>query len=491
MSISIRGTELIQACFSGIWIESHEHADAIGEMAELCRENSWQLLVWNVSDGLRVGGQSVEDQVSDPLSAISSLWSSTEPGDTRILVLENFHRFLNSPEIIQAIAAAVLRGKVERRFVVILSPSVQLPPELEKLFVVVEHHRPTADQLLEIARGTATESGEMPEGVELSRVIDAAAGMTRHEAENAFALSLVRHGKLEPSAIWEIKTQSLKKTGTLSLHRGSDSFETLGGLDSLKAFTKRALLRRGTSKAVRSKGVLLLSPPGCGKSQFCKALGNEVGRPVVILDVGSLLGSLVGQSEERTREALRTIDALAPCVCMIDEIEKAFAGVSSQNDSGVSSRMFGTFLSWLNDHQSDVFVVCTANDVQRLPPEFSRAERFDGVFFLDLPDRTQKDAIWKIYRSEFGISDEQDLPDDATWTGAEIKACCRLAALLDLPLAQAAQNIVPVATTSAESVQRLRHWADGRCLSADKPGVFRSRSGSKKRRGVTPNTSLN
>ncbi|MCD0461994.1 AAA family ATPase, partial [Roseiconus lacunae] len=213
---------------------------------------------------------------------------------------------------------------------------------------------------------------------------------------------------LEPSAIWEIKTQSLKKTGTLSLHRGSDSFETLGGLDSLKAFTKRALLRRGTSKAVRSKGVLLLSPPGCGKSQFCKALGNEVGRPVVILDVGSLLGSLVGQSEERTREALRTIDALAPCVCMIDEIEKAFAGVSSQNDSGVSSRMFGTFLSWLNDHQSDVFVVCTANDVQRLPPEFSRAERFDGVFFLDLPDRTQKDAIWKIYRSEFGISDEQD-----------------------------------------------------------------------------------
>jgi len=122
-----------------------------------------------------------------------------------------------------------------------------------------------------------------------------------------------------------------------------------GGLAALKAFTKRALLQPSRDNSLkRLRSVLLLSPPGCGKSQFCKSLGREVGRPVLILDVGSLLGSLVGQSEERTRHALRIIDAMAPCVTMIDEVEKAFAGASGQGDSGVASRMFGTFLSWLD-----------------------------------------------------------------------------------------------------------------------------------------------
>jgi SpoVK/Ycf46/Vps4 family AAA+-type ATPase len=226
----------------------------------------------------------------------------------------------------------------------------------------------------------------------------------------------------------------------------------------------------------------LLSPPGCGKSAFCKALGKEVGRPVLNLDVGSLMGSLVGQSEERTRQALRIIDAMAPCVAMIDEVEKAFAGMNGSGDSGVASRMFGAFLSWLNDHESDVFVVCTANDVAKLPPEFSRSERFDGVFFLDLPSRDEKEAIWAIYRDLYEIDPTQGMPDDTDWTGAEIKSCCRLAALLDLPLSQAAQNVVPVAVTAAESVGRLRSWARGRCLSASCSGIYRPPGGSSKAR---------
>ena len=138
----------------------------------------------------------------------------------------------------------------------------------------------------------------------------------------------------------------------------------------------------------------------------------------------------------------------------------------------LTCRMFGTLLTWLNDHTSDVFVVCTANDVSKLPPEFSRAERFDGVFFLDLPGRIQKDAIWSMYRARFGLSSEEDLPVDDLWTGAEIRSCCRLAALLDIPLGQAAQNVVPVAITSHESVQRLREWAAGRCLDAEAGGIY-------------------
>ena len=212
---------------------------------------------------------------------------------------------------------------------------------------------------------------------------------------------------------------------------------------------------------------------------------------------GKVPTHLVGNSlavypTERTREALKVIDAMAPCVAMIDEVEKAFAGMNGSGDSGVASRMFGTFLSWLNDHQSDVFVVCTANDVSKLPPEFSRSERFDGVFFLDLPDREEKDAIWALYRRLFEIDADQTAPDDTDWTGAEIKSCCRLAALLDLPLCQAAQNVVPVAVTAAESVGRLRTWASGRCLSASQPGIYhRAGRASQSRRSVKREASNN
>src|SRR4029078_2389432 len=128
--------------------------------------------------------------------------------------------------------------------------------------------------------------------------------------------------------------------------------------------------------------------------------------------------------------------------------------------------------SWLNDRESDTFVIATANDISRLPPEFSRAERFDGVFFLDLPGREQRQAIWRLYLGKYQLDAAQKLPADDDWTGAEIKSCCRLAALLDLPLTAAGQNIVPVAKNSAEAVDKLRNWASGRCLSADHPGIY-------------------
>jgi SpoVK/Ycf46/Vps4 family AAA+-type ATPase len=230
--------------------------------------------------------------------------------------------------------------------------------------------------------------------------------------------------------------------------------------------------------------VLLLSPPGCGKSAFAKSLGNETGRPTLTLDIGSLLGSLVGQSEANMRQALRVVDAMAPCVLFADELEKGLAGVSgSQGDSGVSARLFGHLLTWLNDHTSDVFFVGTCNDISRLPPEFARAERFDAVVFVDLPNRDQRQRIWELYLAKFGLDSRQKLPVDDDWTGAEVRACCRLAGLLDLPLVAAAQNVVPIARTAGESVEKLRTWASGRCLSADRPGIYqRELAGSARRK---------
>jgi hypothetical protein len=483
-------SEYIQACFTGLWIESHEHQDALQEIAQLCEQETWRLAVWDLEQGLRLANSELgpaDTPSTDPLAAIRAVNALATKDGSALLVLVNFHRFLQSTEVIQALARQLTSGKQNRTFIVILAPLVQIPIELDKLFVVVEHPLPSREQLAAIAQGIATAEGELPSGSELTRLLDAAAGLTRYEAENAFSLSLVRHQALQIETLWELKSQTLKNSGLVQLHRGDEQFEQLGGLDSLKAFCKRALRRSASGNtSVRPRGVLLLSPPGCGKSQFCKALGNETGRPTLVLDVGNLLGSLVGQSEANIRQALRMIDAMAPAVCFLDEIEKAFSGVaaSGQTDSGVSARLFGSFLTWLNDHESDVFVVATANDITKLPPEFSRAERFDGVFFLDLPDSDQRRAIWQIYLAQYQMDATQLLPADDLWTGAEIKACCRLAALLDLPLVAAAQNIVPVAQTSAESVERLRQWAARRCLSADRPGVYMPTAvgGSSRRR---------
>lgn len=483
MTLSERLTELVRACFTGIWIESHEHEDALTEISRLCRDQNWRFASWDIERGLVIPapqeGRTADIPGADPLAAVRALptlASRDDSDSSAVLVLQNFHRFLNSAEIVQALSRQIVTGKQDRTFVVVLSPIVNIPVELEKLFVVVEHDLPGREQLAEIARGIATEPGELPDGPELETVLDAAAGLTRYEAEAAFSLAITRVGQISAPTLWEQKSQMLKKSSLLQLYRGTEAFDSLGGLAALKAFTKRALLQPSRSNPLKQpRGVLLLSPPGCGKSQFCKALGKETSRPVLILDVGSLMGSLVGQSEERTRNALKIADAMAPCVLMIDEIEKAFAGVASsgQTDSGVSARMFGSFLSWLNDHQTDVFVVCTANDVSRLPPEFARAERFDGVFFLDLPSAADRQAIWNMYIQQFELDARQAKPQDDNWTGAEIRACCRLAALLDMPLMQAAQNVVPVAVTAAESVDKLRSWASGRCLSADRSGIYR------------------
>jgi SpoVK/Ycf46/Vps4 family AAA+-type ATPase len=265
----------------------------------------------------------------------------------------------------------------------------------------------------------------------------------------------------------------LKKSGLLQLHRGGERFADLGGLEALKDFCLQAMRRQGHhDPRRRPRGTLLLGVPGTGKSAYSKALGAETGRPTLIMDVGALMGSLVGSTEANIRQALRIADAMAPCILMIDEVEKALSGVASSGstDSGVSARLFGTFLTWLNDHESDVFTICTCNDISKLPPEFSRAERFDGIFFLDLPSVQQKRAIWKLYIEMFELDPQQPKPVDAQWTGAEVRASCRLAALLDVPLVEAAKNVVPVATTAAESVSRLRNWASGRCLNADAPG---------------------
>ena len=215
MTLSNQLVEYVAACFTGLWIQSCEHTDALREIAQVARDQGWKLATWDVTQGLQIPGseQPADAGGTDPLAAIQSVNALASPESSALLVLQNLHRFTSSAEIVQALAHQITLGKQNRTFIIVLSPVVQVPTELEKLFVVLRHELPGRDQIEEIARSIATEDGELPEGDGLETVLDAAAGLTRYEAEGAFSLSLVRHQAIRPDAIWAVKSQTLKKSG--------------------------------------------------------------------------------------------------------------------------------------------------------------------------------------------------------------------------------------------------------------------------------------
>lgn len=210
-----------------------------------------------------------------------------------------------------------------------------------------------------------------------------------------------------------------------------------------------------------------------------------------MFDVGACMSKYVGESEEGLRNALAVADAMAPCVLFVDEVEKAVAGgaASQSGDSGVSKRLFGALLTWLNDHPTDVFVAMTSNDVSSLPPEFTRAERLDATFFLDLPNPETRSALWGHYMREYGVGAGYMTGlgfGDEGWTGAEVKSCCRIASLLGVPVDDAQQYVVPVAVSARDKVEALRDWASNKCLSADRPGRYQKPTPTAGGGGPTP-----
>ncbi len=480
---------LVHAGFAGLHVRSWEPERAVEELATLCRSQHWELVLWDVDVGLswpQEPSKPSPENSDNPVRGIKALHDTHPENDMpRLLILVNFHRFLDNSKVAQATANAVVRGKGRRCVYLLVGAPVSLPPELEKLFTTVDHLLPGPGQLRKLAEELACgplEDNPTPYQEEeiASKVpalaVEAARGLTRREAEDAFALSLYEHGKLEPEVVWDLKAKSLSGSRALTVHRGGAGFDSLGGLANLKGFSKLLLRPENT---VPTKGLMLLGVPGTGKSAFCKALGAEVGRPVLLLDVGACFGKYIGETESSIRGALAAADAMGKVILMLDEVEKGLSGQGGEVDNGTATRLFGTLLTWLSDREergSDVFVVCTSNDVTRLPPEFTRAERFDACFFLDLPTKEERSGIWKMYGEQFKLSHSQQYGEegfsDEGWTGAEVRACCRLAKALDTNVLAASKNVVPVSRTAACKIDELRKWASGRCLSASQPGIY-------------------
>jgi SpoVK/Ycf46/Vps4 family AAA+-type ATPase len=323
--------------------------------------------------------------------------------------------------------------------------------------------------------------------------VDAARGLTTIEAENAFALSVVESRTIDPIVVAREKAQTVKKNGLPELIETRENLDSIGGLFTLKGW----LLKRRNAFGERAhayrlptpKGLLILGVAGTGKSLTAKATASVFGVPLLKLDAGRIFAGLVGQSEANLRSVIQTAEAIAPCCLWIDELEKAFAGSKSSGstDGGTSARVFGSFLSWMQEKSAPVFVVATANDVTQLPPEMLRKGRWDELFFVDLPNETERQAIWQIViarydrdASEFDTVQLAKVTDGLT--GSEIEQAFVEALYVafdedaeptDLTVATVLNDLVPLSKLMAEQITGLRTWAKGRARCATTAQVER------------------
>lgn len=299
----------LDAAFSAIWLRSAEPEEAQREILALCSEEGYEAVAWDCARGLQwpLENDKPGSQQPNPLEPLNL------PRDThdtpRLVILHNYHRFFSNPVVVQALLNAALAGKGLRVFYLVLAPVVQLPVELEKTFLLLEHRLPDAVQLKQIAAGVYEDAEAGPE------VLEAALGLTRREAEDAFSLSLVKHDALTAEEVWELKAQSVRKKRFMEFSRPIRGFDSLGGLAALKEFSQRLLEPENT---VPRKGLLLLGPPGCGKSAFARALCHETKMPLLTLDVAGLFAKHVGETEENVRDALATADAMGRCIMFVD-----------------------------------------------------------------------------------------------------------------------------------------------------------------------------
>lgn len=492
----------IRAAHPCIWVQCIDSAEFQRELIFKCEAmQTWAFCDWDADEGLkgdaRVMNQRSADEIKKepvwydkkPVSLIKDahkIAAKTKQPRT-IFVLKNFHRkeFMENTAILQALINSARQAQQAEKFsytFIVLSPLLCIPAELESEFVVVEQALPDRPRLWS-AMSSIAQADELPKTEEERQmVLDAAVGLSVRAAEGALALTIVDKKPFDVATIQKHKAQAVKRSGLLTISSDPDTFEQMGGLSHFKDYTAKLLRRRPANPLLNPKGLLLLGVPGSGKSQAVKCLGNATNRPVLCMDVGALRSKYQGETDQNMRNALRIADAMSPCILFIDEIEKALSGVQSSGvtDGGTGARVFGTLLTWLNDHKSDVFFVGTCNDVGQLMgsnPEFARAERFDGMFFFDLPSQEERLAIWNIYLKAYDIKkapDSQKLIEmSKDWTGAEIRQCCRLSALMDETIEVTATKIVPIMKTGKDKLDELRDWADGLCLSASTHGLFK------------------
>ena len=477
----------LRSRFTLMVLVTPEEERALQSVKQVCDRAKRPCLSWDVADGFQAitNWSGSIPSARDPLSALEQVDKADGDG---LFILKDFHDCWSNPQFKRKLRSVSQRLKFSKKSILITAPSAKIPVELKDEAVIVEYPLPKNEELETVLQRLTQTPGVRVNLTKLGRekLVQAALGLTASQAQRVFAKAIVSNGRLDDrdiNLVTEEKKQIIRESQALEFYPVYESPSDVGGLGVLKDWLR--LRERAFSQEARNyglpapKGIALIGIPGTGKSLTAKMIGGLWQLPLLRLDVGSLFGSLVGESEERTQKALHLAETVAPCILWIDEIEKAFAFGGS--DGGVSKRVFGTILTWMQEKTAPCFVVATANDISSLPPELLRKGRFDEIFFLDLPTAAERQEIFTVH-----LKKRNRLPQDFDtaqlarqsegYVGAEIEQ-----AIIDgmyvgfnqgrefttNDLAHALKRQVPLSVSQQETIEGLRRWLkEGRAQSA-------------------------
>lgn len=502
---------MIRAYYPVLYLHSYEYyrtKQKIKGIVELLRREGKKVnyYQWDCVYGLvQILPDKTEKRIEsmqNPLEVLAYILNSKKSGEKNIFVLDDINNHIERDEV-KLMFRKIAEATNNNTHAIILSSIYRLPAELEKYITVLQIPLPKRNELGEVLDIVAKQSKVELKTNLRNRLIDAALGMTSMEADLAYCLASVKDGfdDKSPFTVSSEKEQIIRKSGILDYFPKNESLKDVGGMENLKEWLKKRQL--AYDKEARDwglkepKGLLLLGVPGCGKSLIAKSIASSWNMPLLRLDVGKVFQGIVGSSEDNIRKAIATAEAVAPCVLWIDEIEKGLSGVQSSGatDGGVTSRIFSTILTWMQEKTAPVFVVATANNINQLPPELLRKGRFDEIFFVDLPSQKEKENIFSIHLqknrqnvSSFALDILAQKAEG--FNGAEIEECVKEAMftayvesqesniapkLQMIHILDAIKNTVPLSKTMEKQITDLRKFAVSRAKNASKEIVLENR----------------
>jgi ATPase family associated with various cellular activities (AAA) len=471
----------LRARYPLIYIPTQEEERAEGAISEAAkRQGNRAVYTWDFVDGYQGNPNDAGFAQRNPLQALD-LVEKLPPNAPTVFILRDFHRFLEDVAVSRKLRNLARNLKSQPKNVVLLAAALSIPTDLSEVLTVIDFPLPTLLEIrTEIERMLAA-TGRSLSTKTLDEIVRCCQGLSMERIRRVLSKAIATHGSLELDDLELIlaeKRQTIRQTQILDFVPASEAITDIGGLDNLKDW----LLRRGGSFSEQAReygiphprGLLLAGIQGTGKSLTAKAIAHHWHLPLLRLDVGRLFAGLVGESESRTRQMIQLAEALAPCILWIDEIDKAFAGADGRSDSGTTSRVFGTFITWLAEKTSPVFVVATANNIQSLPPELLRKGRFDEIFFVGLPSTEERKAIFEVHLNHLrphnlsAYNLERLAYETPDFSGAEIEQSLIEAMHLGFSqnrdfttddILESASQIVPLARTAQDQVNFLQEWA--------------------------------
>lgn len=488
---------LLRSRYSIIYIQTREEErveNAIIQSAK--KQGNRAVYIWDFVEGYQNNPNDIGWGKRNPLQGLELLEKLPESAPA-IFILRDFQRFLEDISISRKLRNLAKKLKSQPKNLVILAPQISVPEDLTEVITIIEFPLPNSQEIAQEVERLLVAMGQSLDKRLLDEVVRAAQGLSIERIRRVLAKAIATHGELQlddVDLILEEKRQTIRQTQILDFYPARENISDIGGLDNLKDW----LLRRGGAFSERARqyglphprGLLLVGIQGTGKSLTAKAIAHHWHLPLLRLDVGRLFGGLVGESESRTRQMISIAEALAPCVVWIDEIDKGFAGFKSQGDAGTTSRVFGTFITWLAEKKSPVFVVATANNIQSLPPEILRKGRFDEIFFVGLPNQEERGAIFEVHLSRLRPHNIKNYDinrlayETPDFSGAEIEQSLIEAMHIGFSqnrefttedILESASQIIPLARTAEEQIKFLQDWAAaGKARLASRYGSLKS-----------------